>query len=251
MLTGFERAERFFSRGMDARALARLFDFLPEVFLFVKDREHRFVMANRALYRMHGCRSEQEMLGRTDHDFHPPVLAQQYVDEDRRVMESGKVLIDQVWLVPDAGGHPRWYLSTKMPVRDRSGAVCGVAGFLRPHEHAGEAPQEYRRLVPAIDAALKRYGEPLAMRELAELAHLSLSQFQREFRRLFRMTPSAFLQQVRLQAARRRIEDSDVPIGTIAVECGFFDQSHFGKAFLRAMGVRPIEHRRSARERRR
>src|SRR3954467_2312903 len=95
-------ARKFLEGVEDAGVWAQLFDVLPDVYLFVKDRRHRFVRANRSELALHGCENETEILGRTDFDFHPPALAAQYVEEDRHVMESGRPLLNQVWLVRSA-----------------------------------------------------------------------------------------------------------------------------------------------------
>ncbi|MFM8633538.1 MAG: PAS domain-containing protein, partial [Planctomycetia bacterium] len=107
-----------------------LFDALPEVQLFVKDRESRFVRFNRAWLAFHGCRSAADAISKSDYDFHPPALADQYVAEDQRVMRSGKPLRDQPWLVADHTGMPQWYLCTKIPLVDSAGRVSGIAGIL-------------------------------------------------------------------------------------------------------------------------
>jgi hypothetical protein len=52
-----------------------LFDALPDVYLFVKDCESRFMRGNDAFLSLHGCESAAELLGKTDYDFHPPVTA--------------------------------------------------------------------------------------------------------------------------------------------------------------------------------
>src|SRR5688500_14241809 len=117
--------EEFFSRADGLHSLLSLFDHLPNVYLFVKDGRHRFTMVNLALAKLHGCENASGMLGKTDRDFHPPTLARQYIEEDRRVMSMGHALPDQVWLVPGADRKPRWYLSTKLPVRDRARRVVG------------------------------------------------------------------------------------------------------------------------------
>lgn len=226
-----------------AKALLALFDHLPEVYLFVKDSSHRFVAANRALWKLHGCESEKEMLGKTDADFHPPLLAQQYVAEDMRVLQRKKPLVNQVWLVTGADGLPRWFRSTKTPVFDATGAAVGVAGILQSYESAGEAPGEYGRLTPAFEHVLKHYGEPISIEKLANLTGLSVSQFQRTFRRLFKRTPNEYVNEVRLQAARRALERSRDSIGLIAADCGFYDQSYFVKRFKAATGLRPLEYR--------
>ncbi len=72
------------------------FDHLPDVFLFVKDAEHRFRAVNRPAWEFHGGTSPAGMIGRRDEDFHPPLLARKYVAEDERVMAGDMPLVDQV-----------------------------------------------------------------------------------------------------------------------------------------------------------
>jgi AraC-like DNA-binding protein len=222
----------------------QLFEHLPRVYLFVKDLAGRFVKVNTPCALLHGCRHEREMLGRTDFDFHPPALAAQYVEEDRRVIRAGRPLADQVWLVLGHDRMPRWYLSTKMPVLGQAGEAVGLAGVLRPYDHTGASPAAYNRLTPVMEHVVARYGERIALPDLAARAHLSASQLQREFRRLFGQTPGEYLLRVRLLMARRRLEETDDPFGLIALECGFYDQSHFNRAFRAHVGMPPGAYRR-------
>jgi AraC-like DNA-binding protein len=223
--------------------LLQLFDFLPEVQLFLKDTQSRFMQVNASSLAMHGCRNQEDILGKTDYDFHPPALAAQYVAEDVRVMKSGKILSNQAWLVMDHEGIPHWYLCTKLPLLDSRKQVMGVAGMMRPFEHAGPSPREYHRLGPVMEFVLARFPEHIALQDLAACANLSVSQLQREFRRLFDITPGEYLLKVRLLNARRRLEDSTEALGDIAIACGFYDQSHFSRAFLAQAGMPPLAYR--------
>jgi AraC-like DNA-binding protein len=229
--------------GFAAVQVLDLFDALPDVFLFVKNRESRFVKFNKAWLTMHGCATAADALGKTDYDYHPPALAAQYVAEDERVMRSGKPLCDQAWLVPDHTGMPRWYLCTKMPLFDADGTVSGLAGVLRPFDHAGNAPDEYRRLTPAMEYVLEHYRRPISVADLARRAELSASQLQREFRRLFNISPGDYILYTRLTVARRQLEQTNEPIGRIASNCGFYDQAHFTRAFRRHAGLPPQQYR--------
>jgi len=228
-----------------APQMLALFDALPDVQLFVKDRESRFVRVSAAWVARHGCRSATEAIGKTDFDFHPPALAEQYVAEDQRVMRSGRPLLDQAWLVADHTGMPQWYLCTKLPLLDAAGRPAGIAGILRPFDHAGNAPDEYKRLTPALEHVVAHYRRPLAVADLARRAGLSASQLQREFRRLFGMTVGDYVLRLRLLMARRRLRSTTDAVGRIATECGFYDQSHFTRAFKRHTGQTPLEYRRS------
>lgn len=234
----------FFRRVAGPAVFAELFDVLPEVYLFIKDRRHRYVKVNRSELALHACKEETEMIGKTDFDFHPPALAAQYVEEDRQVMDSGRPMKNRVWLVQSADGTPRWYISSKFPVIGRRGAVIGLAGVMRPYDHAGNASGDYQRLTRACEYVLAHYGEEIAVGDIAKRAHLSASQLQREFRRLFGMSLGEYLLKVRLIMARRRLETTSAAVGQIALECGFYDQSHFTKAFRKATGLSPLLYRR-------
>lgn len=229
---------------IDATLAFGLFDHLPDAYLFVKDRAHRFVHVNAALWRLNGCRDAAGMLGRTDFDFFPPALAAQYVAEDDRVMAQRQPLCDQLWLVPGADGVPLWYLSSKLPVINADDEVIGIAGVMRPGAHAGNTPHDYARLAPALEAVLTGYGQPLTSADLARRAGLSVSQLQREFQRLLHLTPSDYLLRVRVLMARRLLERTTRAVGGIALDCGFYDQSHFTRTFRVQTGMTPLDYRR-------
>jgi len=237
-------AKAFFERLAPAEQCLTLFDHLPRAYLFVKDHRSRFVKVNPAFLSLHGIERASSVIGRTDFDFHPPAMAAQYVEEDRRVMDLGVPLPDQVWLVMGHGRFPHWFVSTKLPLRDRSGRSCGIAGVMRPYDHAGVAPAEYQRLTAAMEFVHTHFREKIAVEELAACAHLSVSQLQREFRRLFAMTPLEYVTRVRLMMARRQLEVTADPVGTIALDCGFYDQSHFTKIFRERTGLAPLAYRR-------
>ena len=159
------------------------------------------------------------------------------------MMATARPLIDQLWLVQGADGMPRWYFCSKFPVLGRRGAVIGVAGVMRECDQVGEAPADYHRLTRACEFVLANYAQPIAIAELAKRANLSASQLQREFGRLFGMTPGDYVLRVRLLMARRQLEATSEAVGRIALDCGFYDQSHFTKAFRAATGLSPLEYR--------
>lgn len=66
----------------------------------------------------------------------------------------------------------------------------------------------------------------------------------RAFRRFYGTTPGEYVRRLRLERARDRLRWSSEPIASIALECGFADQSHFTRAFRRLYGVPPGRVRR-------
>jgi len=236
-------SERFFSSLGDQKQWLDAFQNLRGVCLFVKNAQHRFLSVNREELELHGLQHEYEMIGKDDFDFHPPALAAQYQEEDREVFASGKALTQRLWLVASAGGTPGWYLCSKYPLRDVAGNVIGLVGLMQLHDELRNAQGHTQRLAPVLKYVLEHYGEAVSVEQLAQEAHLSVSQLQREFRRLFGMSPTDYLLKVRLLMARRFLEQGHSQVGEIAQQCGFYDQSHFSRAFRTATGLRPLEYR--------
>ena len=85
------------------------------------------------------------------------------------------------------------------------------------------------------------------MGDLARRAGLSPSQLQREFRRLFHMTVGDYILRLRLLMARKRLRGTADAVGRIAIDCGFYDQAHFTRAFKKHTGQTPLDYRRRAR----
>jgi transcriptional regulator GlxA family with amidase domain len=79
---------------------------------------------------------------------------------------------------------------------------------------------------------------------LAERAHMSPRHFARAFRAETGVTPARYVERVRLEAARRLLEDSPEPIAAIAGACGFGTAETMRRVFLRTLEVGPAEYRR-------
>ncbi|MHB8531314.1 MAG: GlxA family transcriptional regulator [Solirubrobacteraceae bacterium] len=79
---------------------------------------------------------------------------------------------------------------------------------------------------------------------MAARVHMSPRHFARAFRAETGMTPARYVERVRLEAARRRLEEDSEPIGAIAQGCGFGTAETMRRAFLRLLGVGPAEYRR-------
>jgi AraC-like DNA-binding protein len=232
-------SDSFFQQLDDSRSVLKLFDYMPSVSLFIKDSQHRFVKVNRNFLVRHGLSDESDAIGKRDIDFHPPAMAEQYVAEDKKVMQSRQPIIDEVWLVMSHDGTPIWYLSTKLPMVNKLGDVIGLAGFLTPHDRANQPHGPYGRLGKVCNFVLKNYASDITVESMAHQIDISVSQLQREFSTYFHMSPRDYVAQVRLSMAQHQLLNSDKPLGTIAVECGFYDQSHFNRIFRKTTGQTP------------
>ncbi len=79
---------------------------------------------------------------------------------------------------------------------------------------------------------------------MAERAHMSPRHFARAFRAETGVTPARYVERVRLEAARRLLEDSAEPIAAVADACGFGTAETMRRVFLRTLEVGPAEYRR-------
>jgi len=241
-----EKINTFFASLAAPGSLLELFDFLPDVYLYVKDTDGRFMKVNRTLVQARGLKSEAEILGKTDVDIHPKYWALRYIEEDRLVIRSRQSLVDQVWLVPNTKGRLESFVSTKIPLFDREGECIGIAGFRRPlNPSPSTASPERGGIEAAVRMVTENYAESIEMNQLAEQAGLSHSQFNRRFRATYRMSPSTYLQRVRVHEASRRLIDGEQSISEIALETGFYDQAHLTRTFKKFLSVTPTEFRRS------
>jgi transcriptional regulator GlxA family with amidase domain len=84
----------------------------------------------------------------------------------------------------------------------------------------------------------------LSVEALAERANLSPRQFARVFTAETGMTPGRYVDRVRLEAARRKLEDTEAGITRIAKDCGYGTPESMRRAFVKALGVSPAEYRR-------
>jgi transcriptional regulator GlxA family with amidase domain len=89
----------------------------------------------------------------------------------------------------------------------------------------------------------------LSVEAMAARAHMSPRHFARAFRAETGSTPGRYVERVRLEAARQRLEDTQDPVTAIAAACGFGTAETMRRAFLRALGVGPAEYRRRFQDR--
>jgi transcriptional regulator GlxA family with amidase domain len=86
--------------------------------------------------------------------------------------------------------------------------------------------------------------EPLSPDELARMTEVSQRQLQRLFRRSLGLTPAQYYLNLRLRRARELLLQTDLPIMSITVACGFRSPAHFSKSYRAVFGHSPSRQRR-------
>ena len=114
--------------------------------------------------------------------------------------------------------------------------------------HRGTAPLPAPRSTAALrrvrDLLEAEYARPVTIRELADEAGLSTFHLIRVFRAMFGLPPYKYLEQIRIQQARRLIRHG-FPLTHVVHATGFSDQSHLTRYFKRIVGVTPGSYARA------
>jgi PAS domain S-box-containing protein len=231
----------FFRRLGGETPLRAMFDALGLAFT-VKDAKSRVVCASRAVLEKFGMSGEPEIVGTTDRDRYPEPMADVFRKSDLEVVKTGRPVIDRLEVWYNAQGALDWCTVTKLPLRDRRGAVIGVMMAMRPW--SGRPRGLGTELGGLVERIRRSPGEPHRVSSLARRAGLSERQLQRRFRQLFGVGVKEFILRARIQAAAGALRASDVPIAEVALDCGFYDQSAFTRQFRRRTGLTPQRYRR-------
>jgi AraC-like DNA-binding protein len=166
-----------------------------------------------------------------------------YHADDRRVMETGEPVCRRIEPVANPDGTVNWHITSKFPLFDAAGHCIGLAGIMRDLDRDARSWRPHRRMSKVLDHIAQHYADPLSIRDLAGVAGLSISQFDRRFRAAFGQTPSRFLIRYRLTRASQLLVESDETISRIALETGFYDHSHFTREFRKMFGLSPGRYR--------
>lgn len=85
--------------------------------------------------------------------------------------------------------------------------------------------------------------QDLSVERLAERVHMSARNFARVFSRQTGWTPARFVERLRVESARRRLEESSAGLARVARECGFGSPDSLRRSFLRVLRVTPADYR--------
>lgn len=224
------------------RQIKELFEYLPDVFFFAKDREGRFIMANQIFVERCGEVDEENIIGKKDYDFFPHDRADLYVKDDKHVMEKGESVINRVELAPDRHFSLNLFITSKIPLRDSAGEIVGLAGIARDMERSSRTLKPFAHMSAAVEHIHENYADAIEIPYLARISGMSLSQFERKFKNLFQLTPQHYILEIRLNMACKLMITTEYTISQIAHDCGFYDHSHFTRQFVRKFGITPSEY---------
>jgi PAS domain S-box-containing protein len=108
--------------------LTCLMDTVP-IFIFFKDADGRFLRINQAMSALLGAASPDAVTGRTDADFLDAGDARTTAADEQAILQTGRPLLEKTERLTFRTGQSRWFLTSKMPLRDASGVIIGTFGL--------------------------------------------------------------------------------------------------------------------------
>lgn len=217
------------------------------VYSFIKDKNGLIIAANQLTWERCGCKSEEEIIGKTDFDFFPKDLAEKFVQDDRKVIETGVPIINMPELAPNKEGVIQCYVTNKMPLYDSSGEIIGMAGTTTSVEFFHDALKPFLQIAPAIEFIKDNYCETISIPDLAEMVGLKIRKFESTFKEVFQITPQTYIIKMRLHDACLKLTTTNMSIADIATSVGFYDHSTFTRQFSKHMDIKPVQYRKKFR----
>ena len=242
-MTEFKHNEHFeFINQISVKQIIEMFDLLPDVLFWVKNTHSHIIYVNKAFLSHQGLTSMRPLLGKTDTVFAPHYLARQYIADDKKVM-AGEVITERLELnILRTGGYG-WFSTSKRPLKDNEGNIIGTYGTTQHLQKTSHLLATIDAISVPVEYVREHFAQEITVQYLAEISFLSVSALERRFKKHLGKTPKQFINQVRLEHARKRIMETSRPIYEIAEESGFTDNSYFCKQFKTLFAIQPSKLR--------
>ncbi|MDF0699193.1 diguanylate cyclase [Rhizobium sp. MC63] len=127
-------------------------------YLYVKDRNSRFITVNENMTRLFRFRTTAEMIGLSDFNLMSRPLAEELYYLEQQVIDTGLPLIDSTEYIEG-----RFLLASKVPLRDRQGRVIGLAGVTRDVTERTALERELRESKNLLSHAMAGMSDGIAM----------------------------------------------------------------------------------------
>jgi len=220
-----------------------LFDAVPDTIFFVKDCLGRYAAANRTLAERTGFERKEALIGLTADQVFPGALGKRIAAQDRAILTNACSIKGELELHLYPDGQEGWCLTWKEPLLDRERAIVGLVGLSRDVRPANASQDETMALSVALRYAQDHPDAALKIGDLAARGGLSAFQLDQRIRAMFGLSAGQYLMRLRIGHATERLRRSDDPIGQLALDCGYADQTAFTRQFRKIVGLSPRQYR--------
>lgn len=136
----------------ERKLLRTLIDCLPE-YIYVKDRDGRYIANNAAFLQLAGGKRQEEVTGKTVYDIYPKDLAEKFDAADHWVYATGEAFIDMAEQRRLIDGREHFLMVTKVPFKDDAGNVIGLVGVSHDVTALNQANRKLEKYAAELDEA--------------------------------------------------------------------------------------------------
>lgn len=219
-ITGHREAEQALAQAQNY--LDAMLENVPDRVYF-KDTQSRFVKYSKALAKRLNLDDPNQAIGKTDFDFQPRERAQEFYNDEQRIIQTGEPLINKTERQIMRDGAITWTSTTKIPFRDSKGNIIGLVGINRDITRRMQAEEELRqardeqeqRVIERTAELSARNAELAQTNEALAIAHRQLQAMLDNIpdRIYFKDTQSRFLKCSKALAKRLGVENPDLMVG--------------------------------------
>lgn len=218
---------------------------LPSTVFFVKNMRAEYVYANDTLLHRLQLPDMAALIGKTSEDLFQSEWGQYYTQQDREVLSKGKIINNKLELHTYASGELGWCITHKMPVQNSYGEIIAMFGVsIDVETNNNNRPELNKKIVLIEKYIANHFDQNIKMKDLEAVSRLSTAQIERYFKKIFHMTPSQYIQKVRIEAAMAMLE-TGLSVTEISSRCGYSDHSAFTRQFKALVGFVPSEFKKS------
>jgi len=228
----FSKMEKKLLDQISIEQLMIMFDFMPDMLCWIKNSKSEFIYGNQYFLSHLGVKTLEQVMGKTDYDFSPKHIAKQFVVDDQKVMKGASVN-NRLEINTLLSGDIAWFITSKHVLTNNENTVIGTFGLSKHLNKTQASTSSMEAVKRPVDFIRENYHRNLTVKEIAQLSHLSISALERRFKKHLGLTPKQFINQIRLENARRLLIETQLPIAQIAHETGFADNSYFTRQFMK------------------
>ena len=95
----------------------------------------------------------------------------------------------------------------------------------------------------AQDYIEQQFQDKISVEQLADLVAVGRRSFERRFKKATNNTVVAYIQRVKMEAAKRSLENTRKQVNDVMFEVGYTDSKAFREVFKKVTGITPLEYR--------
>jgi PAS domain S-box-containing protein len=132
--------------------LDSLLNLLPD-YIYFKDKDSKFIKVSKSMLPLFPYDNLEDMIGKSDFDFHPEDKAKEFFNEEMQIMNSRKGFVDKIDHQKTNTGVDQWMAVTKLPLLDERGRAIGTFGISKDITKIKQLELEAKKKTEELKAA--------------------------------------------------------------------------------------------------